>query len=289
MTEPLSPERVDRITASSVPAILGLSHRRNADGVMREMVRSHYGLPSEFTGNYVTELGKALEPTILERYRRKTGLPAVTGHNRFHIHPTIAWLGATPDGHVGDEGLVELKYCGAAYVHHSQRPDFVAQVYTQLVVTGAEWCDLVMFHKDGSTWPSRLNRADADAWLERTLPELSRFHDLYVETLGEEIDERFAAADEGRSDIEWSEAADEFHDAQADLTVAQAALDRARDRLIELSAGKSARGCGVSVSVSPRKGSIDWKKVAGQYAPEGLDLAQFTRPDSTVTSVKGVK
>ena len=49
--------RKDKITASNVGAILGLSPYKKPDDVMREMVRAHFGAEREFTGNAATQWG----------------------------------------------------------------------------------------------------------------------------------------------------------------------------------------------------------------------------------------
>ena len=47
----LSPLRRDRITASRLPALLGISSYTIPAALMRQMVREHFSDPDEFTGN----------------------------------------------------------------------------------------------------------------------------------------------------------------------------------------------------------------------------------------------
>lgn len=70
----------------------------------------------------------------------------------FIPHPTIAHCGASPDGLVGDDGLVEFK-CPSEPVHLDTllRPDtiegaYMYQMQFQLAVTGRQWCDFVSFN-----------------------------------------------------------------------------------------------------------------------------------------------
>lgn len=68
----------------------------------------------------------------------------------FIEHPTIAMTGASPDGFVGDEGLVEIK-CPNTTTHletllGSAAPSkYVYQMQWQMSCTGRKWCDFVSF------------------------------------------------------------------------------------------------------------------------------------------------
>ena len=68
----------------------------------------------------------------------------------FWLHPTIPWVGVSPDRLVGDNGLVEVK-CPATTTHlnyifeNRVPPDYVKQIQCQLWVTGREWCDFISF------------------------------------------------------------------------------------------------------------------------------------------------
>lgn len=68
----------------------------------------------------------------------------------FLDHPRIDMSGASPDGLVGSDGLVEFK-CPQTVTHidtliAGAMPDkHVAQVQWQLAVTGRAWCDFVSF------------------------------------------------------------------------------------------------------------------------------------------------
>ena len=68
----------------------------------------------------------------------------------FVAHPRIAMSGASPDGYVGEEGLVEIK-CPTTVTHLdtllSAEPPAkpLAQIQWQLACTGRAWCDFVSF------------------------------------------------------------------------------------------------------------------------------------------------
>ena len=81
-------------------------------------------------------------------YEVHTGnLVELTG---FIPHPEVKYLGASPDGLIDDEGILEIKcpnpathigYLRGGVVPEEYRP----QVLLQLVVTGRKWCDFVSY------------------------------------------------------------------------------------------------------------------------------------------------
>jgi putative phage-type endonuclease len=69
----------------------------------------------------------------------------------FVVHPELDYVGCSPDGLVGDDGLIEIK-CPFTSREHVRTlvdrcvPDqYVAQVQGQLWVTGRRWCDFVSY------------------------------------------------------------------------------------------------------------------------------------------------
>lgn len=68
----------------------------------------------------------------------------------FIEHPTIAMSGASPDGCVGDDGLVEIK-CPNVGTHIDTLlgapidGKYIKQIQWQLACTGRKWCDFVSF------------------------------------------------------------------------------------------------------------------------------------------------
>ena len=68
----------------------------------------------------------------------------------FVDHLTIAMTGASPDGLVGDDGLVEIK-CPNTATHldtllsQTVPAKYVTQMLWQMEVTGRKWCDFVSF------------------------------------------------------------------------------------------------------------------------------------------------
>lgn len=68
----------------------------------------------------------------------------------FVDHPTIAWFGASPDGLINDDGLVEIKCPNSAthwsYIKAGEPPmKYYIQMQAQMACTGRQWCDFVSF------------------------------------------------------------------------------------------------------------------------------------------------
>lgn len=68
----------------------------------------------------------------------------------FWHHPQIPYVGVSPDGLVGNDGLVEIKCPNTTthldYILDNKVPTkYYKQIQCQLWVTGREWCDFVSY------------------------------------------------------------------------------------------------------------------------------------------------
>lgn len=94
------------------------------------------------------EWGTQTEPLARIAYEAHTGEPVLeTG---FHLHPALEWVGCSPDGLVGDEGLIEIK-CPEPQTHMETLLDgtcpseHTPQIQGQLWVLGRKWADFVSY------------------------------------------------------------------------------------------------------------------------------------------------
>jgi putative phage-type endonuclease len=68
----------------------------------------------------------------------------------FVEHPDIGMTGASPDGYVGDLGLIEIK-CPNTATHietllsQTVPAKYITQIQWQLACTGRDWCDFVSY------------------------------------------------------------------------------------------------------------------------------------------------
>ncbi|MEN5107675.1 lambda exonuclease family protein [Pseudomonas sp. TWI672] len=141
-----------------------------ASRVKDVMASGRGGAPSATRKNYMMELlcerltgqqsgpdlsnkpavqrGVELEPFACMAYEADKGLMVVeTG---LVMHPTIAGFGASPDGLVGDDGVLEIK-CPNTATHiatmQSERhdPQYEWQMLAQMACTGRAWADFVSY------------------------------------------------------------------------------------------------------------------------------------------------
>lgn len=122
------------------------------------------------------------EPVARDLYSSTMGTEVVeTGSMR---HPDLPMLSASPDGLVGDDGLVEIKCVGAAsymrFINVTDgatlktiEPKYYWQIQCQLSVTDRQWCDFVVYNPFvvaplhiARIWR---NLADISAMLERVV------------------------------------------------------------------------------------------------------------------------
>lgn len=89
------------------------------------------------------------------------------------------WLGASPDGYVGDDGLIEIKCPKKGVVYPEMPPQYHDQVIAQMAITGRKWCDFVVWTESNlNVWRFDFDR---DYWENWLLPRLEAFYfDLFL-------------------------------------------------------------------------------------------------------------
>lgn len=106
---------------------------------------------SEHYVSYWMARGMEMEPAARFAYEQRT--ETETEKVGFALHPSIEWAGASPDGLVGADGLVEFKVpkpqTHAAYLLADCVPEqYVPQMMWQMACTGRAWNDFVSYCED---------------------------------------------------------------------------------------------------------------------------------------------
>lgn len=267
--------RVGKITASRVGAILGLSKYRTAADVLRDMVREHFGMPREFVGNEATEYGQAHEADALAAYEQRYAVMVEPCGLIPHLQ--YGFLAASPDGLVGERGLVECK-CPYRARYTTPSAEYVAQMQLQMLCTERDWCDFVIWRQGEPIITERVMR-DPD-WLTSNVEALSNFMLEYDEATASKEAAASYLADKERDDAEWREAVIAWRNVQAAAVSIAETEKAARERLIAL-APQGAKGCGVAVVKVERAGTIRYADALKSMLPD-VDLSPW-RGKSSIT------
>lgn len=145
-------ERLGKVTASKIADIIartktGFSTSR--DNYRAQLVTEILtGVPYEGYKSAAMQDGIDREPLARAKYAERIFEPVT--EIGFVVHPTILRSGASPDGLVGDDGLVEIKCpltsTAINYLISDVVPEkYVPQMQWQMACTGRQWCDFVSF------------------------------------------------------------------------------------------------------------------------------------------------
>lgn len=128
----------------------------------------------DFEGNDATRWGTANEANAIEAYTAHTG-QAVTPVGLV-AHPTLPWCAASPDGLLGDDGLLEVKcpyYQQFKGPHQAVPPHYYLQVQQQLQCAQREWAHYVCYCGLKGMSIHRIERDDA--LFEDLMGDMRRF------------------------------------------------------------------------------------------------------------------
>lgn len=151
-TEEWFATRAGKVTASRVADVIaktksGYSASR-ANYLAQLVAERLTGKPQESFSNAAMEFGTENEPYARAAYEARCGF--LVDEVGFIEHPSIYLSGASPDGMVNEDGLVEIKVPNTAthidYLLGKQVPaKYKPQMAWQLACTKRKWCDFVSF------------------------------------------------------------------------------------------------------------------------------------------------
>lgn len=147
-TEQWYADRLGHATGSRASDILAGKDTQARRGYLTQIVTERLtGRQQDGYINADMQRGIDIEPVARAAYQASRELVDEVGFVR---HPTIQWFGASPDGLVGDDGLIELK-CPRSTTHldywQSGKPPakYAPQMLAQLSCTRRKWVDFVSF------------------------------------------------------------------------------------------------------------------------------------------------
>ena len=143
--------RIGKVTASNLANVTAFT--KSGESAYRKNYRHQLvterltGKPTEIYVNQAMQHGIDTEDEARDFYVFKYNDVEEVG---FIDHPTIDMAGASPDGLVGDDGLIEIK-CRQPQNHtetliSNQIPSrYRLQMFWQMACTGRKWCDYVSY------------------------------------------------------------------------------------------------------------------------------------------------
>jgi len=151
-TEDWYAARLGKVTASRVADVMAKTksgYSASRANYMAQLICERLtGTQGESFQNAAMAWGTEQEPAARGAYEARTGL--LVQETGFVPHPTIPMAGASPDGLVGDDGLVEIK-CPNTATHidtllgGSAALKYRDQMMMQMACTGRQWCDFVSY------------------------------------------------------------------------------------------------------------------------------------------------
>lgn len=276
--------RRGKLTGSNVGAALGLNPWKTPEDLIRQMVREYHGAEPEFTGNVATEYGNLHEPLAVMEYMGKTG-----NHVEdcgFYVDPAQVhlnggdilsdWLGASPDGLVGESGLIEVK-CPFGLRNKKgdeltfkaavEQPHYYAQMQVEMACTDRSWCDFYQWAKHGDA----IERVNWDQeWWDKHLPAMIQFYNWYLSEL--DNPEHLEDKQKEINTLKAKKLIDEWDKLKATIDDAEARKKEVLAELVKISGERDALMHGRKLTKVERKGNVNYKKIPEL---EGVDLEKY--------------
>jgi len=144
--------RIGKVTASRVADVVAKTksgYSASRDNYMAQLVCERLtGKPAESFSNAAMQWGTETEPLARAAYEAK--MDVLVDEVGFIDHPSIVNSGASPDGLVGIDGLIEIK-CANTSTHidtllsQTVPKKYADQIFWQMACTNRDWCDFVSY------------------------------------------------------------------------------------------------------------------------------------------------
>lgn len=186
--------RLGKVTASRVADVIARTKSgwgASRANYMADLVAERLtGVPADRYTNAAMQWGIDTEPEARAAYQFDIG--ALVAPAGFIPHPTIPMSGASPDGLVGTDGLVEIKApLTATHIEtllgQAVPAKYVTQMQWQMACTGRQWCDFVSYDP---RMPEEMR-----LWVRRVPRDIAMIRELegHITAFLAELDEKVAA------------------------------------------------------------------------------------------------
>lgn len=264
-------ERLKRVTGSQLSSILGI----NPYVSEHEMWLEKKGRGKPWVDNPAAAHGRKMEPELRRQYEERMGEAYA---------PTVElideWGLSSTDGVNKDRTRVlEIKTCGKDVFAKAQNgviPDYyVSQgAMSLLAISTAKEVEF-MFSWKAEVCYVTLHRDDL--YIEKVAAIAKDWYDRYL--VGDEeppLSDRDYLDLSG--DLAFNCAAAEARIIYKEYKQLEKEWKAVKQKLLDSTDGGSARGCGVTITQSTRKGSIDTDRLAEDH---GIDLEKYRKPPTT--------
>ena len=189
--------RRGRITGSVAGALLGLSPFMSAQAAFKRLKNPD---GDSISDNPILAYGRGMEPHAIAMLELELG-ERVAKCGFFEYED---WLGASPDGFVGNDAVVEVK-CPWSLANDADpqfksaidQPHYYAQMQIEILCADVDWCHFYQYANGKSRY--ELVKKD-QAWLDENIPKLRQ---IWLDAFSEEVnpvnelvDSYFALSDE---------------------------------------------------------------------------------------------
>lgn len=140
--------RRGNVGASGVYKVMAKGQGKTRKQYMTDLLIERLGGQNESFTSQAIERGNEMEPLARSAYEVETD--SIVTECGFIMHPELDRFGASPDGLVDDDGLLEIK-CPNTSTHidfiRSRKPagQYIWQMQAQMACTGRDWCDFVSY------------------------------------------------------------------------------------------------------------------------------------------------
>lgn len=279
--------RIGRVTGSIAGAVLGVSPNMTREQALRTLVRDAHGAEREnadFIENTILAHGRHYEDGALWEYEMETGNTV----QECGFFPLGDWSGASPDGLIDDDGILEIKTPWGkrkqetpAFKTLEEQPHYYAQMQIEMLAAGRNWGHLWQW----TAYGHRLDKVTLDQpWCDENMPRLHQFWaelqdaiadpEEHLQPLRKVIDTPAAAL----MVQEWDDLSEAI----------ERATERKKDLLAEmvtLAGGKNSTIGGRKLTLTNRAGTVSYAKAIKELAP-GADLSKWTGAGSSFWGLK---
>jgi putative phage-type endonuclease len=144
--------RLGKVTASRIGDVMAKTKSgyaaTRANYMAQLVVERMTGKQTETFSNAAMQWGTDTEPLARAAYEIKNNI--LVDEVGFIDHPSIQMAGASPDGLIGEHGMLEIKCPNTAthietLLHDKIDEKYIYQMQWQMACTDRRWCDFVSF------------------------------------------------------------------------------------------------------------------------------------------------